>query len=168
MLYNAGSSGLNLEEELARFEEIDNEEEDCNISFSDDSIGSEKLDDEKKKIPVSLAFKRNKNSINLNLNELALRRKQEHAQISAEIMDKVYLTARSTISRQERITPIFLSHNPPIEVIPASSIKKKCGVLRKDRSSERSRGSATGRKSQLAAEKSLARVSCERRRNLIN
>ena len=99
LLCKAGSSGFNCEAELEGFEELEDDGEDCNISFSDDSIGSEKLDDEKKKIPVSLAFKRNKNSINLNLNELGLRRKQDNVEISADIIEKVYMTARSTVSR---------------------------------------------------------------------
>ena len=56
------------------------------------------------------------------------------------------------------ITPIFLSQNTPLEVIPASLIRKKGGGLRKERSAESSRVTAPGRKSQLAAEKSLAKV----------
>ena len=90
--------------ELSGNEEARWEEEECNVSMSDDSIGSEQPDDGEKKIPLSLPFNRGQNgSLRIKLDAEDLGLMDERNDVSEQLVDRGSLIVRNCVSRQEEV-----------------------------------------------------------------
>lgn len=108
------------------------EEEECNVSISEDSIGSEQPEDGEKKIPLSLPFNRGQDRrlrINVDIENQAHMR--ESLDLRQQLEDKAWLTVRNCVSRQEEasklpsLSPRAWAKTPPLWSTSSSSTRIK-------------------------------------------